>query len=270
MQASNVIKYLLKKIRLLTVPRKEPYLLLSSLNVIPKHIQYYQVAFSHKSAAIKLDGHEVDNERLEFLGDALLDAVAADILYRRYPNRKEGFLTNTRSKMVQRETLNKVALDLGLDHVVTIQNKMHQHNINIYGNALEALVGAIFLDYGYAGCLDFFENVVLARFLNIEKLVCEEQNFKSRLIEWCQKNKAKLEFELLDCSEDGDKTPQFKSMALVNNIQAGSGSGYTKRESQQKAAQKALMKVRSHKMLYLTSNVVEQKGDGSDNNFSSQ
>ena len=155
------------------------------------------------------------------------------------PTARRGFLTNTRSKMVQRETLNKVALDMGLDHVVTIQNKMHQHNINIYGNALEALVGAIFLDYGYAGCLDFLR-MWCWRVSNIEKLVCEEQNFKSRLIEWCQKNKAKLEFELLDCSEDGDKTPQFKSMALVNNIPAGSGSGYTKRESQQKAAQKAL------------------------------
>ena len=103
----------------MTVPREEPYLLLTGLNIFPKNIKYYEVAFSHKSASATVDGKQVNNERLEYLGDAVLDAIAADILYHLYPNRKEGFLTDARSKMVQRETLNKVAESIGLPSAVT-------------------------------------------------------------------------------------------------------------------------------------------------------
>ncbi len=245
----------------MTVPREEPYLILGSIGIVPKNIQYYKVAFSHKSLAHKIAGKTINNERLEYLGDAVLDAIAADILYHKYPNRKEGFLTNTRAKMVQRETLNKVAVDMHLNKIVTIQNKTHAHNINIYGNAFEAMIGALFLDYGYDECRRFMVEEVLKKYLDIEKLVQEEQNFKSKLIEWCQKNRADLKFELLDASQDGEKNPTFKTMVMINEIPAGIGIGYTKRESQQKASEKSLGKLRAHKMMYLKSNVVEKRKD---------
>lgn len=251
-----MINYLIQKIRLLTVNRKEPYLLLSGYNVFPRNIQYYDVAFSHKSASNKVNGKVVNNERLEYLGDGVLDAVVADILYHKYPNRKEGFLTNTRSKLVKRETLNKLALDMGLNNFISIQNKKLTHNINIYGNAFEALVGAVFLDLGYDKSRDFMQ-AVIDKHIDWNKFLCEEQNFKSRLLEWCQKYKTQYEFKLLEASEDGENNPIFKSMVLVNGVPAGVGVGYTKRESEQKAAQKALSRVRSNKVRFLNADVVD-------------
>lgn len=250
---------LIQKIRLLRVPRKEPYLFLTGIGIIPKDINYYEVAFSHKSVGRKVNGKQVNNERLEYLGDALLDAIAADILYQHYPNKPEGFLTNARAKLVQRETLNKVAVAMGLDKMVVFPAKNQSHNINVYGNAFEALVGAIFLDYGYEQCRTFFQDVVLARFLNLEKAVSVEVNFKSKLIEWCQKFKAELDFKLLDSKKDAEGNPLFQTMVMINGIPAGSGMGYTKRDSQQKAAQKALVKVRTNKMHYLSAKVLKKK-----------
>ncbi|MBQ4035765.1 MAG: ribonuclease III [Paludibacteraceae bacterium] len=252
---------LIKKIRLFRVPRKEPYLFLTGIGIIPKNIQYYEVAFSHKSVGKKVDGKQVNNERLEYLGDALLDAVAADILYHTYPSKPEGFLTNARAKLVQRETLNKVAVAMQLDKVVVFPAKNQSHNINVFGNAFEALVGALFLDYGYDECRAFFQDVVLARFLNLEKAVSVEVNFKSKLIEWCQKYRAQVDFNLLETKKDEKGNQLFQTMIMINGIPAGSGTGYTKRDSQQKAAQKALAKVRTNKMHYLSSKVLKKGPD---------
>ncbi|MBQ0031042.1 MAG: ribonuclease III [Bacteroidales bacterium] len=248
---------LLKKLRLLTAPRKEPYLLLAKLGIAPKNITFYEVAFSHKSQAKRNDGKAVNNERLEYLGDGIIDAVAADILYHNYPNRNEGFLTNARAKLVQRDTLNKVAVSMGIDKVVQVALKNQTHNINIYGNALEALVGALFLDQGYDECRKFFNDQVVGKYVNLEKLMQVEQNFKSKLLEWCQKNKAALDFKLLSDKPDMAGNPVFRTMVMVNGIPAGSGEGYSKRESQQKASQKALAKLRSNKNHFLNSDVLK-------------
>ena len=253
----------MQKIRLFRVPRKEPYLLLSSLNIFPKNIRFYEVAFSHKSSAHKINGKVVNNERLEYLGDGILDAVVADILYHKYPNRKEGFLTSARAAIVKRDTLNKVATDMKLDQLVPLQNKKLTHNLNVYGNAFEALVGALFLDRGYDDCRRFVDEQVLGKLVDVEKLLVEEQNFKSKLLEWAQKYKADLQFELLEESVDKDSNPQFKTIVKVNGIPAGIGTGYSKRESQQCAAQKALIKVRNNKTHFLTSNVLKN-GESSD------
>ncbi len=203
-----MIKIFFEKIRLLTTRRKEPYLLLSAaLGFKPKKLEYYKLALLHKSSLVKdKGGRSLNNERLEFLGDAILDAVVADILYHKFAGKREGFLTNTRSKIVQRETLNKIALDLGLDRMMVISNKSHSHNINIYGNAFEALMGAIYLDFGYAKCKYFMEHVVFQKYLDINKLAQKEVNFKSRLLEWSQRYKVSIVFDLIEETIEKDNT----------------------------------------------------------------
>ena len=239
--------------RLLTISRKEPYLFFASvLGFMPRKIQYYELAMIHKSAPLKdKGGHLINNERLEFLGDAVLNAIVADILYNHFEGKREGFLTNTRSKIVQRETLNKIAIDLGINKLVKIPNKNHPHNLRIYGNALEALMGAIYLDYGYKKCKEFVENVILTKYLDINKLARKEVNFKSRLIEWCQHFKSELVFDLIEATFDKEHNPIFRTNVLINGVSAGQGIGYTKKESQQNAAQLALKKVKKKKHVFL-------------------
>lgn len=237
----------------MAIRRKEPYLLLSKkLGFKPRKIQYYELALSHKSSSRRDEGgRSLNNERLEFLGDAVLDAVVADILYHRFAGKREGFLTNTRSKIVQRETLNKIAIDLELDRLMVVSNRNNSHNVNIYGNAFEALIGAIYLDYGYAKCKYFLENVVFEKYLDINKLAHKEVNFKSRLIEWSQKNKINIVFDLIEETIDNENNPVFQTQIIINGVSAGYGVGYSKKESQQNAAKIALKKVRSDKNIFL-------------------
>ncbi|MCQ2219483.1 MAG: ribonuclease III [Paludibacteraceae bacterium] len=239
----------------MTNHRKESYLLLPLSNILgfsPKDTSLYELALIHKSVATKdKSGKRQNNERLEFLGDAILDAVVADVLYQKFDGRKEGFLTNTRSKIVQRETLNKVAVELGIDKLMVAPPHNHSHNLNIYGNAFEALVGAIYLDYGYEQCKWFMINVVFAKHINLNKLAIKEVNFKSKLIEWSQHYKARVLFDLIEESTDADNNPIFQTQILINGQPAGSGVGYSKKESQQNAAKKALKNINANKRLYL-------------------
>ena len=140
-----------------------------------------------------------------------LDAAVADIVYKRYPNKREGFLTNTRSKIVQRETMNKVAVQLGLDQMVVYSTKINSHNNHMYGNALEALIGAIYLDQGYDVCYKFIRDVMIEKYIDVDTLVRKEINFKSNLIEWSQKNKISISFDLIESFTDHDGNPVFQS-----------------------------------------------------------
>ena len=248
-----MIKKIFEKLRLLAISRKEPYLLLSAaLGFKPKNFQYYELALLHKSSAVKDEGGRfLNNERLEFLGDAILDAVVADILYHKFPGKREGFLTNTRSKIVQRESLNKIATDLGLDHLMIISNKNHSHNVNIYGNAFEALIGAIYLDYGYEKCKYFMENVVFQKYLDVNRLAQKEVNFKSRLIEWSQKYKTNIVFDLIEETTDSENNPVFQTQIIINGVSAGYGVGFSKKESQQNAAKIALKKIKGNRDIFL-------------------
>ena len=138
------------KIRLFFRKDKEPYLCFyRMLGFYPRNIEIYQQALLHKSSSVKEKGRLLNNERLEFLGDAILDAVVADIVYKKFEGKREGFLTNTRSKIVQRETLNQVAVQIGLDKLIKFTTRQSSHNSYMSGNAFEALVGAIYLDRGY-------------------------------------------------------------------------------------------------------------------------
>lgn len=211
----------------------------------PHNISVYEQALLHKSTGIRSEeGHSVNNERLEFLGDAVLNSVVADIVYHYFEGKKEGFLTSTRSKIVQRETLNKLAVEIGLDKLVKYGFLSSSHNNYIYGNAFEAFIGAIYIDRGYACCYTFIKERIIRKYIDLEKMSRKEVNFKSRLIEWCQKHKYEVSFELVEQHYDIDNNPIFQSVALIEGLSAGSGVGYSKKESQQLAAHAALNKIK--------------------------
>lgn len=200
---------------------------------------------THRSSSIRSrKGRWVNNERLEFLGDAILDAIVADILYKKFENKKEGFLTSTRSRIVQRDTLNRLAMDLGIDKLIVSSTRNLAHNTNIYGDALEALIGAIYLDQGYRVAKKFVYETMIKQHLNIEKVLRSEVDFKSRLIEWGQKNKVEVRFEVTDSSYDAQNNPVFVSCVKVAEVEVGSGKGYSKKESHQMAAKVAIKKLR--------------------------
>ncbi|HHU41068.1 MAG TPA: ribonuclease III [Fermentimonas caenicola] len=211
----------------------------------PDRIDLYREAMTHRSSSVRSKkGKWVNNERLEFLGDAILDAIVADILYKKFENKKEGFLTSTRSRIVQRETLNKLAINLGLDKLIVSATRNLAHNTNIYGDALEALIGAIYLDQGYRVAKKFVFETMIKQHINIEKVLKSEVDFKSRLIEWGQKNRVDVIFEVTDSSYDSQNNPVFVSCVKVGNVEIGSGKGYSKKESHQKAAKMAIKKLR--------------------------
>ena len=204
------------------------------------HIEYYKLALVHRSMPVKTpNGRWANNERLEFLGDAILDAVVGAYLYNRYPTRHEGFLTSTRAKIVQRESLNRIGKAFRIESHVRASTHSSSHNSYISGNAVEALVGAIYLDRGHKACKDFIENKIIAQHLDIKELVKTEQNYKSRLIEWTQKYRVSIEFQLIDTMNDAEGNPVFKTAVLIGGIYASDGSGYSKKESHQAASKKA-------------------------------
>lgn len=218
------------------------------LGFFPNDIQIYEQAFLHKSSSQKNEkGKWINNERLEFLGDAILDAIVADIVYHKFEGKKEGFLTNTRSKIVQRDSLNKIALELGLDKVIVISSRTKSHNSCVYGNALEALIGAIYIDYGYEQCRQFVEKKMIEPYINLTQIARKEVNFKSKLIEWSQKYKIPIEFNLIESFTDNDNNPVFQTQTLISGISAGIGIGYSKKESQQNAAKMAMKKIQIEK-----------------------
>lgn len=228
--------------------RKEKELYSSLFNVIgfyPHDISLYKQALLHKSIAKRNEkGRPVNNERLEFLGDAILDAIVGDIVFRHFEGKREGFLTNTRSKIVQRETLNKLAQEIGISQLIMSNGHSSSHNSYMDGNAFEALVGAIYLDRGYEACMRFMKKRILSQLINLDKVAYKEVNFKSKLIEWCQKNRVKLDFKLIEQKRDENNNPIFVYQAIVEGLEGGSGKGYSKKESQQLASKQTLQSLR--------------------------
>lgn len=235
------------KIRLLFRKDKESYFCFYKiLGFYPRNIQLYQQALLHKSTSIRSEkGRPLNNERLEFLGDAILDAIVGDIVYKHFEGRREGFLTNTRSKIVQRETLNKLAVEIDLDKLVKYSTRSSSHNSYMYGNAFEAFIGAIYLDQGYERCKRFMEEKIFKNYIDLDKMSRKEVNFKSKLIEWSQKSKVEVSFELIEQFLDEDYNPMFHTEIRIEGISAGKGTGYSKKESQQNAAQAALKKIKN-------------------------
>lgn len=215
------------------------------LGFYPHDISFYKLALMHKSIMRRNSkGKPVNNERLEFLGDAVLDAVVGDIVYQHFPGKREGFLTNTRSKLVQRDTLNKLAQEMGINQLILSNGHSSSHNSYMGGNAFEALVGAIYLDRGYDACMFFMKNRILAQMINIDKVAYKEVNFKSKLIEWSQKNRVQLEYVLIEQHKDDNGSPVFTYQVEIEGVKGGIGKGYSKKESQQVASKETLDNLR--------------------------
>ncbi|MGL4520000.1 MAG: ribonuclease III [Phocaeicola sp.] len=239
---------IIDKIRLLFRKNRESYLCFYQiLGFFPKDIRLYEQAVLHKSLSVKSEqGKMLNNERLEFLGDAILDAIVADILYKRYDGKREGFLTNTRSKIVQRETLNSIAIQIGLDKLIKYASKQSSHNSYMCGNAFEALIGAIYLDRGYRVCKQFMEERIIGKHLNLEDLSTKETNYKSKLIEWTQKNRFEISFELVSETKEKHSSPVFVSEVWIEGVVVGQGSGHSKKESQQLASTESYKKIKGN------------------------
>lgn len=273
-----VISDFVDTIRLLFVREKKPFLRLKAiLGFYPHNIKLYHQALMHKSLAYHEQGQEkskeeekkkhrrkkkgtpvqapiqnplyINNERLEFLGDAVLGAIVSDILYQHYGKKQEGFLSTLKSKLICRVTLNQVAIQLGLDKLIHHAGAVTTgHNSFMNGNAFEAFVGAIYLDRGYQYCYRFLITKVFGTLIDIEQVEKQEQNFKSRVIEWCQKHQYKFAFtQKKEHLEDQSNIPYFRSTVLIEGVPCGTGHGYSKKESDQKAAQQALTRLRKDK-----------------------
>ncbi|WP_298073463.1 ribonuclease III [uncultured Bacteroides sp.] len=246
-QSKVVLRNQIDKIRLLFhKERKSYFCFYRILGFLPHNLKIYQQALLHKSTSLRSEeGRLINNERLEFLGDAILDAVVGDIVFKHFEGKREGFLTNTRSKIVQRETLNKLAVEIGLDKLVKYASRSSSHNSYMYGNAFEAFIGAIYLDQGYDRCKQFMEKKIFRQYIDLDKMSRKEMNFKSKLIEWSQKYKVEVSFELIEQFIDHENNPVFQTEVRIEGLPAGTGTGYSKKESQQNAAQRALRKIKS-------------------------
>jgi ribonuclease-3 len=207
----------------------------------PLNLQLYQLAFKHSSVALKTPHQEfkVSNERLEYLGDAVLGAVIAEYLYKKYPYKDEGFLTEIRSRIVNRESLNNLSRKIGLANLVEFEGQKHNRNYqSIAGDALEAFIGAVFLDRDFFFCRKFILKRLLQPHLDIDKIVSTNLNFKSLLIEYAQKEGKEIEFVLID-EKIQKGTPVFTVEVLVAGESLGKGMGQNKKKAEQAAAEKA-------------------------------
>lgn len=215
------------------------------LGFTPSNMGLFQQAFFHKSnnhgAVATTKGQRYNNERLEYLGDALLSTIVAEYLFKKYPSSDEGFLTKMRAKIVKRKTLNYIGDEMGLDMLLLEYNNTKLSK-SMLGNALEALVGAVYLEKGYDATKSFVINKILRSYLDIHEMENNDDNFKSQLLEWCQKNGKEITYEVLDRFKV-DKRDRFKVAVLVNGNRLAEAEDYNKKSAEQLASELALLKI---------------------------
>ena len=205
---------------------------------IPNNIELYKLALIHKSASIVVDGQTINNERLEFLGDAVIESVTSDYLFIEYPEYDEGRLTQLRSKIVSRQSLNGIAKKIGLDRCVICNRSVSTSQKHIFGDAFEAMMGAIYLDQGYDFVNRLLINTIYATSLSLERVDEEETDFKSRLIEWGQKHHHTILFKTKGVGKStAAGAHSFRSVVLIDSLEVGHGTGESKKEAEQSAAQ---------------------------------
>lgn len=208
----------------------------------PKNLFIYKLAFSHTSAS-KISnnvGFRESNERLEYLGDAILGAVMADYLFKKYPFEDEGFLTEIRSRIVNRESLNHLAQKIGLHDLIVFDGGKRSKMAfkSMHGDALEALVGAVYLDRGYYFCYQFIVRKLIRPHYDLGDVITNNKNFKSVVIEWAQRENKELRFEII--KEKGSKhQKEFIAQLFIDDEPFSVGSGYSKKKAEQSSAEKA-------------------------------
>jgi ribonuclease-3 len=221
--------------------RKYVKTLKNLLGFVPGNLHLYRLAFRHKSVAQAVKkGVKNSNERLEFLGDAVLGSVVAEVLFKMYPYEDEGFLTELRSKIVNRNNLNQLARKLGFDQLIQYDNRMvgSTRQGSLLGDAFEALVGAVYLDKGYDFTKGFLINRIIKPHIDIHTLEQTETNFKSKLIEWCQRHGKDVLFELAE-NQDGESSKLFTVQVNIDGDIMGLGKEFSKKNAEKLAAEKA-------------------------------
>lgn len=251
---------------------KEPYLsLYKILGFYPDDISLYKQALVHKSTSFGMNYKKGDdNERLEFLGDAVLEAVVTAFLYEACEGRREGFLSEVRSKIVQRATLDRVAKEFGIEKMLIYSKRRCRGEKHMFGNALEALIGAVYLDQGYDVCDKFVRNKIIDKHVDLKKFTRERINQKAYLLELGRKHGIVFEFELLDCSSDVRGNSFFYSVVVSCGKQIGGGSGDTKKESERKAALNVLEKMQKDDTLLDRIIEMNKPADSNADDYASQ
>ena len=209
------------------------------LGFVPGNITIYKLAFSHKSSQNEKSVLSQNNERLEYLGDAVLGTIVAEYLFKKYPDSNEGFLTKMRSKIVKRKTLNRIGDKMELDGVLQEFNNTRLSR-SMLGNAVEALVGAIYLDAGYAFTQKYIVEKILRRYLDIHELENYDDNYKSQLLEWCQKHGKTISYKLISRYKF-EKRDRFKVGVFVNNQRIATADDFNKKSAEQAASEKAMI-----------------------------
>lgn len=237
-----MIRNLRYQIKLFSSTRKEFYSYIKDLTGhSPIKFKLYDIAFIHKSASYtdKM-GNVVNNERLEYLGDAVLGTIVAEYLYNRFPFKDEGFLTQLRSRVVNRSFLTQLTFKMKLNRYVVSNANSVSESSHLYGDLLEAFIGAIYLDCGYAVTKEFVIKKIFNQHVDIKEMERIDNNFKSQLIEWGQKIKLEVEFKTTTNPDTSHDKMPFVSEAHVDGKVQGRGEGFSKKEAQQNAAQQAL------------------------------
>ncbi len=233
-----MVAFVLQPFRERLGKNREYYKILRQIfGIRPNNIEIYKLALIHRSASFMLDGHTpLNNERLEFLGDSILESIVTDYLFNEFPAGSEGFLTQMRSRLVSRQMLNHLCVEIGLSEHIIANGSMAQMQKHMFGDALEAMIGAIYLDKGYDYTNRLMINHVFRHHVNIHRLSITESDHKSRLIEWGQKSRQFIRFETGYSDESTSHRPDFISRVFIGGEQVGYGRGGTKKEAEQNAA----------------------------------
>ncbi|MGK7393960.1 MAG: ribonuclease III [Candidatus Cyclobacteriaceae bacterium M3_2C_046] len=210
----------------------------------PLNLYLYKLATQHSSVAKKNSGYKESNDRLEYLGDAILGSVVADYLFKKFPYKDEGFLTEIRSRIVNRDSLNSLAKKIGISDIVEYnENRKHSHSYkSVFGDTLEALVGAVYLDKGYYSANKFILNKLLLPHIDLAEIVKNNPNYKSKIIEWAHKENKEVRFEILEV-KGKNHNKEFVAQVYVNDSALGKGKGFSKKKAEQDAAQKSCLQL---------------------------
>jgi ribonuclease-3 len=211
----------------------------------PGNLRLYEIAFIHRSASFTLpNGKKVNNERLEYLGDAVLDAILSDYLFGKFPDANEGFMTKIRARIVNREVLNQLAVSMGINKIL-VSNVSPAHSTkNPFGDAFEALIGSVFLDKGFKKTKKLFIKKVLSKYLDLNMIINTDTDYKSLVFEWVQKNKANLLFTYNEEYDSDFRKPIFTTILLINKEEYGKGQGISKKEAEQEASNQAWKRIK--------------------------